>query len=416
MKKLKSILLLSLICVASSSMAQKKDFDYNFYGFVRGDFAYSTRASLAPYNGAFYLYPYDVVLDNDGEDLNSAPSSGFYAFITRLGLDVTGPKIGKAKTSAKVEMDFAGFSSSNTMLRIRHAYFVLDWQKHSLLIGQTWHPLFGSVVPDVNSLSTGAPYQPFNRSPQLRYQFKPNNWKFTATALWQLQYLSDGPNGMSTEYTRNSNIPEFYLGIDYATESWLFGGGVDMISIRPRVESTVIDETTGVEQEQTYKVDERMTALSAEAHLQYSGDKFRFAMKSIYASALDHAAMLSGYGVSSVDSRTGEQEYTPFHHSTTWVNLTYGEVWKSTLFMGYTKNLGTNKSLVSDKLYGMGLNIDQLASVNLGFSYNQPIWMVGLEYAPSSAWYGKTDLETGRVVDTHPVVNHRIVAIVAYFF
>lgn len=409
MKRTKTLLLFTLICLVSSTMAQKKDFDYKFYGFVRGDFSYNTRASVAPYNGAFYLYPYDVVLDADGNDINSTPSSGFYAFVTRLGVDVAGPRIGTATTQAKVEMDFAGFSPSNTMLRIRHAYVKLGWEKQSLLIGQTWHPLFGSIMPDISSLCTGAPYQPFNRSPQVRYEFNHNRIKLTAAALWQLQYLSYGPNGPSAEYSRNSTIPELYAGIDYSTESFQIGGGVDMISLKPRTVSTVGTEI--------YKVDERMTALSTEIHLKYLVGGFRFAMKSILASALDHTAMLSGYGVTGVDSRTGEQQYTPFRHSTTWVNITYGKRWKPTLFVGYTKNLGTSESLVSgDKLYGMGLNIDQLVGVNLGLTYNLPYWIVGLEYAPSTAWYGSNDLETGRVVDASSVTNHRIVAIVTYSF
>ena len=72
-------------------------------------------------------------------------------------------------------------------------------------------------------------------------------------------------------------------------------------------------------------------------------------------SALDHTALLGGYGVSSVDSYTDEQEYTPFRHSTTWVNFAYGTKWRQGFFVGYTKHLGTGKSLVSaDKVYGIG--------------------------------------------------------------
>ena len=100
------------------------------------------------------------------------PCQSFYTFTTRLGIDMQGPKIGKAKTSAKVEVDFGGFSASTTMLRIRQAYVALDWERTRLLIGQTWHPLFGSVVPDVLNLSTGAPFQPFNREPQIAFTWR----------------------------------------------------------------------------------------------------------------------------------------------------------------------------------------------------------------------------------------------------
>ena len=71
-------------------------------------------------------------------------------------------------------------------------------------------------MPDVLNLSTGAPFQPFNRSPQIRYQYKANSRvQLTASVLWQLQYLSSGPKGMSEDYIKNSCIPEMFVGADF---------------------------------------------------------------------------------------------------------------------------------------------------------------------------------------------------------
>ena len=310
-----TLLLVGMLALFSTT-AQRKNFTYKFYGFVRGDLFYNSRANMAPIDGNFYLYPLDKSFDADGKDLNATPNGSFYTFTSRLGLDVTGPDIGKARSSAKIETDFGGFSGSNTMLRIRQAYVNLDWGKSAVLVGITWHPLFGAVMPDVLNLSTGAPFQPFNRSPQIR-----------------------------------------------------------------------------------------------------CGRNYTFAAKTLMASALDHTALLGGYGVSSVDSRTGEQGYTPFRHSTTWVNFAYGTKWRPGVFVGYTKNLGTGKSLVSaDKVYGMGLDIDQLITVSLNVSYNLPHWKFGFEYCPATAYYGTTDLESGRIEQTHAITNHRILGLMMYYF
>ena len=407
MKRL--ILLVIGISLCLSAFGQKKKFSYNFYGFVRGDLFYNTRANMAPVDGNFYLFPLDEKWDANGKDLNKGPNGSFYTFTSRLGSDVTGPNIGTARSSAKIEVDFGGFSSSNTMLRIRQAYVALDWEKHQVLVGQTWHPLFGSVMPDILNLSTGAPFQPFNREPQIRYQYKVGKVKWTAAALWQLQYLSSGPNGMSEEYIKNSCVPEFYVGADYASDNgWLAGAGLHLISLKPRTSST----WNG----QVYKVNERMTTFSAEAHVKYKGDYFSFAAKSLMASCLDHAAMIGGYGISAIDPINGEQEYTPFRHSTSWVNLTYGKKWKGHFYAGYTKNLGSTKALVSTDKYGMGLDIDQLFSTNIAFSYNLPHWQIGIEYMPTTAWYGDTDMESGKIVNTHSVTNHRILGLVMYYF
>lgn len=411
------LLWVSMFCLFSAA-AQKKGFTYKFYGFVRGDLFYNTRANMAPVDGNFYLYPLDKKPDAVGKDLNATPNGSFYTFTTRLGLDVTGPNIGAARTSAKVETDFGGFSSSTTMLRIRQAYVALDWGKNNLLIGHTWHPLFGAVCPDMLNLSTGAPFQPFNRSPQLRYQYTTNKLKLTTSALWQLQYLSSGPKGMSEDYIKNSCVPELYAGLDYTSgNGWLAGAGIHLISLVPRTTSEWTDPAHPDAAPKTYKVKERMTTFSYEAHLKYTGSNYMFAAKSLMASCLDHTALIGGYGISSIDPLTGEQEYTAFRHSTTWVNFTYGTKWKPGFFAGYTKNLGTGKALAStEKVYGMGLDIDQLLVFNVNLSYNLPHWQIGLEYSPATAWYGDNDPANGKVRNTHSVTNHRILGLVMYYF
>ena len=406
MKKL--ILLLAGICMLFPATAQKKDFTYKFYGFVRGDLFYNSRANMAPIDGNFYLFPLDKKPDPDGKDLNASPNGSFYTFTSRLGLDMTGPNVGSARTSAKIEVDFGGFSSSNTMLRVRQAYVALDWDRSQVLIGHTWHPLFGSLFPDMLNLSTGAPFQPFNRSPQLRYQYKAGKVKLTASAIWQLQYLSSGPNGMSEEYIKNSCVPEFYIGADYTSgNGWLAGAGIHLISLKPR--------TSSVWDEKTYKVNERMTALSYEAHVKYTGRNYAFAAKSLIASSLDHTALIGGYGISAINLDNGEQEYTPYRHSMTWLNVVYGKKWKPGLFVGYLKNLGTGKT-IAGPTYGVGLDVDQVFTTNLQLSYNLPHWKLGLEYSPSLAWYGDMNAKNGKIENTHSVTNHRVLGVMIYTF
>ena len=134
------------------------------------------------------------------------------------------------------------------------------------------------------------------------------------------------------------------------------------------------------------------------------------------ASNLTQACMLGGYAVTSVDPRTGEQEYTPYRHSMTWLNIVYGKKWKPGIFVGYAKNLGTSDELVSEKLYGTGTNLDKLVTAGAELTYNVPHWKFGVEYTLSSAWYGKLDKSDGKIIDTHSVSNNRIVAVAMFMF
>lgn len=284
MEMKRNLLLLIGLCMAVCVQAQKKNFSYKFYGQVRGDLFYNSRANAEIVDGLFHLYPKDVALDADGKDLNASPNGSFYLLYSRLGIDVQGPKVGSAKTSLKLEADFRGSGSNWAVLRIRHAYVNLDWGKSAVLIGQTWHPLFGEVFPQMLNLSTGAPFQPFNRSPQIRYRYTDNGWQLTGSVLWQLQYLSAGPNGKSEEYIKNSCVPEVYLGVDYKKPGWQVGAGMEILSLVPRTQNEVDGKI--------YKVSERVTSVSGEAHVKYQDANWLVMAKTLLASNLTQTCML----------------------------------------------------------------------------------------------------------------------------
>jgi hypothetical protein len=396
--------------ISAPLSAQREKFEYQFYGFVRGEVYANSRQNTETVDGLFYLLPNDRLLDANGKDLNGTPSSSFYTLTTRLGLNIKGPDVGSAKASAKIETDFGGNSGINYLLRVRQAYVKLDWESgSSVLLGQTWHPFFGEVSPQVLNLSTGAPFQPFNRSPMLQYQYGHHGFKLQASAVYQLMYLSTGPFGKTEDYLKNSVLPELCFGADYSHGGFLGGAGVELLSLKPRMQS-VVDGNI-------YRVNERVTSLSYEAHAKYKQGLLYLAAKTLLTSNMNHTALVGGYGVSEIDAITGEQQYSPFRHSTTWVNAVYGNRWQGGFYGGYTKNLGSDKALLrTDKIYGLGMNLDQLLSASAQFSYNLPHWKMGIEYQAATGWYGTTSLADGKVNNTHSVTNHRIVALFTYFF
>ena len=411
---MKKYILISLcLLTAAGSFAQNKDFKFKFYGQIRTDFYYNSRANEETVDGLFYMYPKDKVRDEDGNDSNSTPNSNFYTLYSRLGVDVAGPKLGTAKTSAKVEIDFRGTGTSYSVIRLRHAYLNLDWGKSALLLGQTWHPLFGNVSPQILNLSVGAPFQPFSRAPQIRYRYTEKNFQLTGAAVWQSQYLSQGPAGKSQEYIKKSCIPEIYIGADYKNGGLLAGVGIEMLSLKPRTEATG-------ENNKKFQVDERITTLSYEAHVKYTNKDWFVGAKSVLGSNLTQASGLGGFGVKSVNERTGEQKYTPIRFSSSWLNVVYGQKWKPGVFVGYAKNLGTSDELYAPdgkaQLYGTGTNLDQLVTAGAELTYNVPHWKFGLEYTLSSAWYGSLNTSSGKIKDTRAVCNNRIVAVAMFMF
>lgn len=414
MKK-KYLLLAALVGMSAGAMAQKKGFSYKFYGQVRADLFYNTRTNSETVDGLFYMYPLDKLPDADGNDLNDQGNGNLYALYSRVGVDVAGPMLGKARTSAKVEVDFRGSGTSYSLFRLRHAYFNLDWGTSALLVGQTWHPLYGDVTPEILNLNMGAPFQPFSRAPQVRYRFTRKHFLLTASAIWQSQYLSVGPasdkagetsTSKSQNFIKNSCVPEFYVGMDYRRPELIAGAGVHVSSIRPRTKSVVGSDT--------YKVDERVTGVSAEAHLKYTHERFLLSAKSVLGTNLTQTSTVGGYGITSVDPRTGEQTYTPLRTSATWLNVAYGKTWRPALFFGYLKNLGASTE-VSDVL-GTGTNLDQLLNATAELTYNRGNWKLGAEYSLCNAWYGDEFSAKAKALSSHTVMNHRVVMTAIYQF
>lgn len=414
MKK-KYLLLAALVGMSAGAMAQKKGFSYKFYGQVRADLFYNTRTNSETVDGLFYMYPLDKLPDADGNDLNDQGNGNLYALYSRVGVDVAGPMLGKARTSAKVEVDFRGSGTSYSLFRLRHAYFNLDWGTSALLVGQTWHPLYGDVAPEILNLNMGAPFQPFSRAPQVRYRFTRKHFQLTASAIWQSQYLSVGPasdkageasTSKSQNFIKNSCVPEFYVGMDYRRPELIAGAGVHVSSIRPRTKSVVGSDT--------YKVDERVTGVSAEAHLKYTHERFLLSAKSVLGTNLTQTSTVGGYGITSVDPRTGEQTYTPLRTSATWLNVAYGKTWRPALFFGYLKNLGASTE-VSDVL-GIGTNLDQLLNATAELTYNRGNWKLGAEYSLCNAWYGDEFSAKAKALSSHTVMNHRVVMTAIYQF
>ncbi|MBR3615509.1 MAG: hypothetical protein IKL56_02675 [Bacteroidaceae bacterium] len=400
--------------------AQEKP-SVKLYGFIRNYACFDTRESMTSNSEQFYYMPKDEKLDANGEDINEQPNMMLLSITTRLGLNITGLEFLGAKTSAKIESDFAGFGTSNTVLRIRQAYAKMEWEKNSILAGQAWHPMMGDMMPDVFSLETGAPFTPFSRTPQVRYDYKNKGFTLTATALYQYQYTSYGPDGASFNYARNAIVPELYFQAMYKNGGFMIGAGVDLLTLKPR-QSYTMESTNenGATVTATYKCKEDpVVSISPTIFASYKKGNWGIKGRFTYAQNAAHLSMISGYGVTAVNEN-GEQEYGSINSAGGWVDVTYKKTLKKGFltfccFAGHTKNLGC-KDEFTGPIYMRGeKNMDNMWRVAPSVLYTHNAMQIGIEYNPTTVAYGTPDSQY-KMSDTHNVTNHRICAMLKYNF
>ena len=322
-----------------------------------------------------------------------------------------------------------------------------------LIIGQTWHPM-AADMPHITNLETGAPFNPFNRSPQVMFHWTVGKFTWTGGILYPVQYLPVGPiystnpvwNSYSNQYepkttystTKSGDfnkygmIPEVYAGVAFKSGGFLGKAGVNFFSIMPRWQApaiTIVDEATkelafDYDNKSTLKA--RLYAISPFVFFQYTKGSFQIKAKSILAQAGEHMNLLSGYA-GSYNWQKHALEYTPMQDWSSFVSFQAGRKFQFMCMLGYMQQLGTTKSvfayLANDRLNTLWLNTSADNKIQRAFratptlAYNLGKFTFSLEYNCTGAWFGEGDRNRGGLyADGHWVLNHRVEQMVKFSF
>lgn len=417
-----------LACVIAHAQEETPS-KFRLYGFIRNYMVADSRAVNAGTEDLYFYMPKDLSMV-DGLDQNGSFNWRFVSLTTRLGLDVSGYKFGKMGVSGKVEADFYNLSGSVPILRLRQAFMKLQWDEFplSLTVGQAWHPM-AADLPHMNNLESGAPFNPFNRSPQLTADVAlGGGFSFTASLLYLNHYLPTGPAGKSKDYYKYG-LPEVYAGISFKSKSVVAKAGVDIVNMRPYTthqDWTWQDAGTPP----TIAVKSFLTTVSPFVYFQFTSGLFQLKAKSILAQAGEHMNLLSGYGIASLnDDKT--IDYTPMQDWSSFVSFSYGKKFQALCMVGYMKQLGTTKDLVDNQLWlnnSADTGISEALRATPTLALNLGKFTVSLEYNLTAARFANTlnagfDANAARnrrglfdAAQTHWVMNHRFICMTKFNF
>jgi len=211
----KQIMALLALAVAQMGLAQEET-SATLYGYAKGEFAFDSRQVIAAREGNYIDLASPNVTGNNVANFNG------WGVESRLGVKVAGPEFFGMKSEALIEAHFFGSSDASiNTLALRHAYVKLSSDKVEWLVGQYWHPMFvTNVSPGTYNFNAGSPFQPFNRSPQIRFSTK-GNARFTLAAITERDFASVVYGGGNAA---KSGLPAFHAQLQFGSDEKFVGG------------------------------------------------------------------------------------------------------------------------------------------------------------------------------------------------
>lgn len=400
---------------AAAALPPNAPLGIKFGGFLRHDAIWDSRQVVGAREASVLLWPRDVVKDAAGTDINEASHFQMLAIISRLSGAITGPDVLGAKTSGILEAEFFGNTEASiNEFRLRHAWIRLDWANTQLGLGQYWNPL--TVIecyPGVVNFSTGAPFMPFNRNPQIRLTQKIKNFNVVLAAVSQRDFSS------STEPYRNSGLPAGHLQVQYKTEAFVAGVASHLEQLRPKLSGGTPLQASN----------ERVTSLSLEAYAKLTTKPVIVKAQVFSGQNAGSFVMLGGFVGYTLPGKV--ETYQTMNTQSAWVDFTStNKKIAPGLFFGYTENKGANDPVAGAvaatyglpaALSGIGagtgrrtINNIYRVSPRVEFLFNK--LRFGLEYELTAAEWGDAEQDGTASQNLTRVKNHRAILATIFSF
>ncbi|MFC2103988.1 hypothetical protein ACFLS4_01385 [Bacteroidota bacterium] len=384
-------------------------------GYVRYELFMDTYESVDTRDGEVYLYPLSENLDINDDDINKNLSLNMLGLQARPKIIATGLSAFGAEVTGVLEGDFLGVSQADSrMLRLRHGFLNLKWQKSQLLMGHYWHPMFVTeCFPATVSMGAGVPFHVLNRAPQVRYTANlGSKFSLMGALLVHGYHKSVGPANAQ----RNSGLPDMQLQFKFKNDYVFSSITAGYKFLKPRL----VTDTLGV------KTDEMIGSFNLAANAKFSFKPLTIKVEGIYGQNLTNFVMIGGYGASDDPYTVDDYGYSNINTMSVWADfaLNFDNI-EVALFGGYSSNLSATDDYYSltvkeiDQSYTRGETIKSIFRVSPRLIIKSGKVDFGLEYMLTGAVYGTLDTVNPdySFEDTDkPTINNRVIFSARYSF
>jgi len=392
---------MALPCFTQEKKEEKLEW-IQFHGFVNYEVIYDTRQNMVAREGEVLLFPKPFEADKNGEDKNDHGKLSMFSLHTRIRADINEIEIYKMKASGGIEFDFIGTNDATlNLIRLRLAFIKLTATKFEWLMGQYWHPMFvNDCFPDVISWGAAAPIHVLNRSPQIRFTYFPNQKiSLMGSISSQRDFMSSGPIGNSTEYLKNSKIPEMHFQLILKPTPKLVGGitsGYKVLVPRMVTDSGFVSK-------------ESLASYNFNVFGRFKGDKFDFKLEAIYGQNLSSLMLIGGYAVKKItDIQKNTKQYVNINSGSVWLEASYKiKDFRIGLFAGYLKNFGADSYIDQiSEVYGLGTTVNYMYNFSPRIVYAPKKLKFAFELNNTAASFGNYNNFLS-IINDKLQINHR---------
>jgi hypothetical protein len=391
----------------------------SFYGYANLESSYDTRQINESREGNGASWPLRERPDALGRDINDQGQTTITPINTCIGLEARGPDVCDIENYAIIESDFRGINDDAiSLLRLRYGYGYFNFGHTSILTGKYNHPLWvADVAPNMVTYLAGAPPDTQVRAPQIRmthYFAQDNRHELFWAILSESEgSLSSGPQGRTSDYIRNAEVPNLHVQYRHLIGPHVIGIGIDYKRLVPRLvsDANFIDRDADVQ-----------SAIFT-AYAGFNFEEWAFRTKVILSWNGEDQSLLNGYAVATQDPVTNQRTYANLRGISYWWDADFfiNYCVQPGVFLGVFKSRGADELLFIDPstnepiIFGGQPDIDYLLKFAPRVWYfNGPVGL-GWEIELSRATFGSLDAYA-RVVDATPVNNVRFTFTTYYYF
>ncbi len=384
------------------------------YGYLNYEIIYDSYRSEDTRDGELYFFPRKPVFDSNGKDINKNSKLNMLTVQSRFGFNISGHEILGAKTSGKLEADFFGTRQDLVrMLRLRLAFINLTWEDTELMLGHNFHPTFVlDCFPNTLTFAAAVPFNPLNRSPQIRLTKNLTNIVSASLSFLMHGYHSSaGPS----DQQRNSGLPDSQFQLRINPKNFLVGITAGYKFLSPRETTTTGNITK-----------KRVGSYNLQGFTKINTNPFTVKAQVIYGENLSNFIMIGGYGARGTDNENSpfdwnsDYDFTNIKTLSLWTDLQTNTLpWQFGLFAGYTENLGSSDPFLT--IPGSSLlrftDLHSLFRISPRVVYIVKNLSFGFEYSWYNAIYADSFNEFYKPVTfLDPAINHHLLLSSKYTF